>query len=96
MTEAETSLINTMMLVAASKAADYCRDRGYPPPTEEQTAEMSQLWQKAFTGFVSNLAFERELTEAENEQMEEIVEGAAQGAVLRVIGQPPGSQGSQN
>jgi hypothetical protein len=97
MRDAEHTLVAAMMLLAARKGGDLCRDNGYPPPTEEQTADMSRLWRAAFTAFVSGLPSpDREPTEAEMEWMEAVVEGATQGAILRVLGRPPGSKGNEN
>lgn len=97
MRDAEHGLVAAMMILAARKGGDLCRDGGYPPPTEEQTAEMSQLWRAAFTAFVSGLpAPDREPTETEMEWMEAVVKGVAHGAILRVLGSPPSSKGNQN
>jgi hypothetical protein len=97
MRDAEHTLVVEMMLQAARKAGDRCRDGGYPPPTEEETGEMSRLWRAAFTAFVSGLDHpDREPTEAEMEMIETVIDGAVEGAILRVLGQPPGSKGNQN
>ncbi len=95
--ETENSMIVAMLLLAATKAGDFCRDHGYPPPTEEQTAQMSAQWRNAFTAFVTSLDMpDREPTDAEQKAVEDLVEGAAEGAVLAVMGQPPGSERNKN
>jgi hypothetical protein len=93
----DTSLTAAMMLRAATFVADYCPAHGYPPPTEQEHAEMMRLWREAFATFVAKLDRpDRDPTQSELETMEAMVEGVAQGSVLRVMGQPPGSEGDKN
>ena len=100
MTESEGTLIVAMMLNAARVAGEYCRDSGYPPPTTDQIAEMRVLWQKAFITFVTALSAQglpdREPTEYELAQIEAVVIGTAQGAVVRVLGESPGFKARAN
>ncbi len=94
MSDSSDSMVNAMMILAATKAGAFCKEAGYQPPTEEQTAEMARIWRDAFTAFVpawSDARPDREPTQAEMEQVEEVVEGAAQGAVLRVLGAATGA-----
>lgn len=89
MTENKNELIAAMSIRAAELAGLHCKASGYPQPTDEQTREMGRLWIRAFTAFADGFKPERDLTDEENEQIEAIIEGAARGAVDRVLGASP-------
>ncbi len=79
-----------MMLTAADKAVVFARGSGFAPPTQGETAEMEIILRECLTVFNAGLAAsglpDREPTAEELEQIDAVIEGAAQGAVLRVLG----------
>ena len=91
-------LIAVMAIEAAERAGEIARAAGYPQPTAEQGWEVGRVVAAAFTAFVSGLVDlpDREPTDYEKAAIAAVIEGIAEGAVLRVFGEPPGFEASVN
>ncbi len=87
LTASEQTLVHSMAIAASAKAGAYCRDFGYAPPSAEQLVQMSRMWINAFTTFVK--AYDPAGADWDNDALAGVVEGAAEGAVARVLGEPP-------
>jgi hypothetical protein len=79
--------IAAMALLTADLAGRLLKAAGYPEPTTEQAEDMGRLWTKHYTAFVRALGD----TEPTTDEIEAVIEGAAEGGILRVIGLAPGT-----
>lgn len=94
LTTAEETLIAMLSLLTAGRVGALARANGYPPPTDEEALEAGRLQVGAFTEFVAGLRRSERAPTAD--ELEEYVQGVAEGALLRTMGAPPHTRQNQN
>jgi hypothetical protein len=87
LTRTEQFLATVLALVAADRTGALCRTAGYSAPDPGQVTEMTRKQVDAITHLVTAMREPGECPTAD--EIDAVLQGLAEGALLGVMGQPP-------
>ena len=87
LTRTEETLVVVLSALVSARSGSLAREAGYPAPTVAQSCEIVAVQVRAIVEIVRGLRAPGESPDAD--EIEPVVEGLAEGGLLKVLGSPP-------